>query len=61
MTQLSADLTWQGSFTPLDLIAASTNSLTGALLARRPDRKSVRKLHDLGLVVETRPSEVAPS
>ena len=28
---------WTGSFTALDLIAASTNALNGALLARRPD------------------------
>jgi uncharacterized membrane protein YeiH len=28
---------WHGSFTTIDLIAASTNSLNGALLARRPD------------------------
>jgi uncharacterized membrane protein YeiH len=28
---------WTGNFTTLDLIAASTNSLNGALLARRPD------------------------
>ena len=28
---------WWGSFTTIDLIAASTNSLNGALLARRPD------------------------
>jgi uncharacterized membrane protein YeiH len=28
---------WSGSFTTVDLIAASTNSLNGALLARRPD------------------------
>jgi len=28
---------WHGSFTTVDLIAASTNSLNGALLARRPD------------------------
>jgi uncharacterized membrane protein YeiH len=28
---------WTGSFTTIDLIAASTNSLNGALLARRPD------------------------
>jgi uncharacterized membrane protein YeiH len=28
---------WTGSFTTLDLIAASTNALNGALLARRPD------------------------
>lgn len=28
---------WTGSFTTLDLIAAGTNSLNGALLARRPD------------------------
>jgi uncharacterized membrane protein YeiH len=28
---------WVGSFTTVDLIAASTNSLNGALLARRPD------------------------
>jgi uncharacterized membrane protein YeiH len=28
---------WKGSFTTLDLIAASTNALNGALLARRPD------------------------
>lgn len=29
--------TWSGDFTLLDLIAASTNALNGALLARRPD------------------------
>jgi uncharacterized membrane protein YeiH len=29
--------TWSGSFTTVDLVAASTNSLNGALLARRPD------------------------
>ena len=29
--------TWHGNFTTVDLIAASTNSLNGALLARRPD------------------------
>jgi len=28
---------WTGSFTTIDLIAASTNALNGALLARRPD------------------------
>ncbi len=28
---------WAGSFTTVDLIAASTNALNGALLARRPD------------------------
>jgi uncharacterized membrane protein YeiH len=28
---------WTGNFTAVDLIAASTNSLNGALLARRPD------------------------
>ena len=28
---------WTGSFTTLDLIAAGTNALNGALLARRPD------------------------
>ena len=28
---------WYGSFTTVDLIAASTNALNGALLARRPD------------------------
>lgn len=28
---------WHGSFTTIDLIAASTNALNGALLARRPD------------------------
>ena len=28
---------WTGDFTTIDLIAASTNSLNGALLARRPD------------------------
>ena len=31
------DFTWTGDFTTIDLIAASTNSLNGALLARRPD------------------------
>ena len=29
--------TWKGPFTTLDLMAASANSLNGALLARRPD------------------------
>ncbi len=29
--------TWWGDFTGVDLIAASTNALNGALLARRPD------------------------
>ena len=29
--------TWTGNFTAVDLIAASTNALNGALLARRPD------------------------
>ena len=28
---------WKGSFTTLDLIAATTNALNGALLCRRPD------------------------
>jgi uncharacterized membrane protein YeiH len=28
---------WHGSYTAIDLIAASTNALNGALLARRPD------------------------
>jgi len=28
---------WSGNFTTLDLIAATTNALNGALLARRPD------------------------
>src|SRR5947207_8874234 len=28
---------WTGHFTTVDLIAASTNALNGALLARRPD------------------------
>jgi uncharacterized membrane protein YeiH len=28
---------WFGSFTTVDLVAASTNALNGALLARRPD------------------------
>ena len=28
---------WTGSYTTIDLIAASTNALNGALLARRPD------------------------
>jgi uncharacterized membrane protein YeiH len=28
---------WHGSYTGIDLIAASTNALNGALLARRPD------------------------
>src|SRR5436190_3777719 len=32
-----AGFKWTGSFTTVDLIAASTNSLNGALLARRPD------------------------
>jgi uncharacterized membrane protein YeiH len=29
--------TWSGNFTTVDLIAAGTNALNGALLARRPD------------------------
>ena len=29
--------TWTGNFTTIDLIAAGTNALNGALLARRPD------------------------
>lgn len=29
--------TWHGDFTTVDLIAASTNALNGAILARRPD------------------------
>jgi uncharacterized membrane protein YeiH len=45
MTALAAALpavhwggySWHGSFTTVDLIAASTNALNGALLARRPD------------------------
>ena len=28
---------WTGNFTAIDLIAATTNALNGALLARRPD------------------------
>src|SRR5271165_114654 len=28
---------WSGNFTTLDLIAATTNALNGALLVRRPD------------------------
>jgi hypothetical protein len=28
---------WWGNFTTVDLIAATTNALNGALLARRPD------------------------
>src|SRR5437764_15464793 len=32
-----AGFKWTGSFTTVDLIAASTNALNGALLARRPD------------------------
>ena len=28
---------WTGDFTTIDLIAAGTNALNGALLARRPD------------------------
>src|SRR5262245_673471 len=28
---------WSGNFTTVDLVAASTNALNGALLARRPD------------------------
>ncbi|GAB3787578.1 trimeric intracellular cation channel family protein [Nocardioides ungokensis] len=31
------DFQWTGDFTTIDLIAASTNALNGALLARRPD------------------------
>ena len=31
------DFTWTGDLTTIDLIAASTNALNGALLARRPD------------------------
>ena len=34
---LWADIKWTGSYTTIDLIAASTNALNGALLARRPD------------------------
>ena len=39
---LASDVTfggfmWTGNFTTIDLIAASTNALNGALLARRPD------------------------
>jgi hypothetical protein len=30
-------LKFHGSYTAIDLIAASTNALNGALLARRPD------------------------
>ena len=30
-------VTWHGNFTTIDLIAASTNAVNGALLARRPD------------------------
>jgi uncharacterized membrane protein YeiH len=29
--------TWTGNFTAIDLVAATTNALNGALLARRPD------------------------
>lgn len=29
--------TWTGNFTTLNLIAATTNALNGALVARRPD------------------------
>jgi uncharacterized membrane protein YeiH len=28
---------WTGEFTTIDLIAATTNALNGAILARRPD------------------------
>jgi uncharacterized membrane protein YeiH len=31
------DFTWTGDYTFIDLVAASTNALNGALLARRPD------------------------
>lgn len=31
------DFVWTGDFTTIDLIAATTNALNGALLARRPD------------------------
>ena len=31
------DFSWSGDFTTVDLIAAGTNALNGALLARRPD------------------------
>ena len=31
------DFQWTGDFTTIDLIAAATNALNGALLARRPD------------------------
>jgi uncharacterized membrane protein YeiH len=31
------DFTWTGNYTFIDLLAASTNALNGALLARRPD------------------------
>jgi uncharacterized membrane protein YeiH len=31
------NFTWTGNYTFLDLVAASTNALNGALLARRPD------------------------
>jgi uncharacterized membrane protein YeiH len=31
------DFTWTGDYTFIDLLAASTNALNGALLARRPD------------------------
>lgn len=42
MRLLAGDVTfggfvWTGDFTTIDLIAASTNALNGALLARRPD------------------------
>ena len=41
-TVLAAEITiggfkWTGDFTTIDLIAATTNALNGALLARRPD------------------------
>ena len=31
------DFSWTGDYTAVDLIAAGTNALNGALLARRPD------------------------
>jgi hypothetical protein len=38
---------WTGNFTTLDLIAAGTNALNGALLARRPDHYKTSLLSGL--------------
>ena len=37
---------WTGNFTTIDLIAASTNALNGALLARRPDTTELHHRRD---------------